>query len=217
MEAQYEERIRRNPWTSIWMNPRETVRQLVEERPDYAVIPLAMALGITQIVMQASSNNWGDTLSMPYIFIAAVIGGPLSGLFMLFAFPYLLHLSGKWIGGQATQEQLRTATVWGSLPVLAVVPAMGFFILRYGHEAFTKVKPSLAGDPAGFGILLLYTVWVSVFSIWSLFTYLHAVGEVQQFSAWRALGNSLLGLVIIIVPVLVLVVAGVLIVKMAAG
>src|SRR3989338_5161268 len=34
-----------NPWASIWFQPRQTIRQIVDTNPRYLVVPLAVILG----------------------------------------------------------------------------------------------------------------------------------------------------------------------------
>ena len=53
--------------------------------------------------------------------------------------------------------------------------------------------------------LIAFGVAEVVGGIWTLVVYLKSLGQVQGFSAWKALGNSCLAGLVIIVPVAILV------------
>ena len=64
-----------------------------------------------------------------------------------------------------------------------------------------------------FSVVVLLAIWVvqMVGAIWAIFTGLHCLGEVQGFSAWKALWNAVLPGLVILGPLLLLVAAAVLI------
>ena len=71
-----------------------------------------------------------------------------------------------------------------------------------GHDIFTAEMANTSGVAA----LALLGIWLVqiVAAVWSIFTGLHCLGEVQGFSAWKALGNAVLAGLVILVPVLLL-------------
>ena len=70
---------------------------------------------------------------------------------------------------------------------------------------FTSETPTLAANPV-LGLALMATGLIEiVLGIWCIVTMLKCLGEVHEFSAWRALGSILLVVLVIVVPLLLLV------------
>jgi hypothetical protein len=115
-------------------------------------------------------------------------------------------MTGRWIGGEAEPDPIRTALAWGNLPnvagLLLWLPALALF----GREMFTEATPALEAQP---WLAVLYLplgmAWF-VLGLWSLVLLLKGIGEVQGFTAWKALGNLLLAGLVIVVPVALFVV-----------
>jgi len=54
----------------------------------------------------------GDELSVPIIFIAALIVGSIGGVISLYIGGAILRWTGSLFGGQATSEEVRAAIAW---------------------------------------------------------------------------------------------------------
>jgi Yip1 domain len=195
-----------NPFLTIWTRPRATIRGIVDTNPFLHVIPLALVRGIVQTIDRAVQQNAGVALSLPTILALAVFLGPLGGLIGLFVGGWFTRTSGRWLGGSATPEQVRAAIAWSSVPDLATIPILMIQIGLFGREMFTLQKPTIWSDPLHGAILVVSGLLEAVLGIWSFVILLKCVGEVQGFSAWRALGSFILIGVIIIVPIMLLLV-----------
>lgn len=191
------------PWKDIWFQPRRTIQDIIDTDPRYDVLPLAALVGISNALDRASLKNAGDTLDLAVIIGICVVGGAVSGLITLFLFGWLLEASGRWLGGRGSQLNLRAAMAWGSLPVICTLPLWIPQIVLYGKEIFSQEAPRIGGDPVPFTILLLVEL---VLAVWGVVLVLKCIGQVQGFSAWRALGNLLLATLLIVVPLLLLLV-----------
>jgi hypothetical protein len=192
------ERPAGSPWFSMWLHPRVTMRAILNHDPTYLVLPIAAVGGVSQALNRLADKNAGDKLSFPVLLLFAITLGPLGGILGLHITAALLRVTGRWIGGAASAEEIRASIAWGSIPAvwgaLIWIPA----IALTGKALFSS-SPSMAGDGALLiaGVLLMIQ-FASI--IWSFFTGLHALGEVQGFSAWRAFGNIILSGLIIFVP-----------------
>jgi len=195
----------RNPWLAIWTRPRETIQQRIDHDPEAWVLALAAIAGIGQLLNNASSESLGDHLDLLTIFVIAVIGGSLAGIFGLYVGGALLRWTGRWIGGMATQMEIRTAIAWSSVPfiysMLLWIPELALF----GKELFTEATPRIEADPNLFNILLGFLAVEVIIAIWSVIVFLKCLGQVQGFSAWCALGNSVLAGLLIVIPIAVVV------------
>jgi hypothetical protein len=193
-----------SPFVAVWLRPRDTVRSIVSSDPTYLVIPIAAVSGIVQALDKAVGRNAGDVISLPVLLMMVLIAGPIGGVLGLHIGAALLHFTGKWLGGTGTREEIRTAIAWGGVPAiwggLLWIP----IIALAGRAAFTS---DMGADDVNGVALLLSGAMLLVqagTAIWSIFTGLHALGEVQGFSAWKAFANGLVAGLVVIVPLLVI-------------
>ena len=144
--------------------------------------------------------------------IAVIIGiacvlGPLGGLLSLWVSSHLLRWTGRWIGGTANREHLKTAIAWATVPAVFALPLWIPELLLFGSDLFTEETPRLDAQPLLWIPFISLAVVELVLGVWSLVILCHTVAEVQSFrSAWRGLGNVLLAGAVIIVPLLLLLV-----------
>jgi hypothetical protein len=186
------EKKKLNPWLSMWMKPRDTIQEIIDEDPYRLVILLAALWGFSEQLSHAAGNSHGDSSSLATILLVAVIGGSIMGIVVLYIWGALLRWTGKWLGGKATPENIRAAVAWSSIPkvwALALwIPGLAIF----GQDLFTSDTSMLDES-----IALLYTamvlgaIWVTIW-IWTFVVFLKCLGQVQGFSAWKALSNTIL-------------------------
>jgi hypothetical protein len=184
---------------SIWVRPRATIQQLVDTDPERYVVALAALSGIVQMLGNASDRNLGDRVGLPVVLTMALLLGPFVGLIGVYLWALLLKWTGRWIGGHASAVQLRAAIAWAGVPIIVGGVAFVGALLIAGKELFTEATPWLDQNP-GWALLtygLLITQFVTV--AWGIVVSLKTVGQVQGFSAWRALGNTLLPLLLVVV------------------
>ena len=196
-----------NPWFSIWTRPRATIAQIVARNPTDLVLLLAALSGFGQALDRASERSAGDTLSLPVIFVAAAAGGVVGGIITLYLGGLLLWWTGSWIGGRASGEHIRAAIAWSSVPIiwslLLWIPEVALF----GNELFTTATPRLDGSVGLTVLLLSFFVVEAVIAVWAFVVFLKCLGQVQGFSAWKALGNTLLVVPVILLPILLIALA----------
>ena len=194
-----------NPWFSMWLHPRRTIRQIVETTPDRLVLLLATVGGIVEALINASSDSKGENMSLQAILLTALIGGPLMGVIGLWLGGALLRWTGGWIGGQADSRRIRATLAWANVPLvwslLLWIPAL----LLFGAELFATATPILDASTMLSGLYMVFSFGIGIVSIWAFVVFLHALGEVQGFSAWKALGNSILAGLAVLVPLLAIV------------
>lgn len=196
-----------NPWLSVWTRPRETIRRIIETDPTRSWLLVAALAGVANALDRASGRNAGDKLPLPTIIAGAVGLGAVWGVVSVYLGAFLLALTGRWIGGRGSRAELRAAVAWAQVPValslLLWVPELALV----GREMFTAETPELDDNPAAAIGLFLFGLAELTLGVWSLVLLLKCVGEVQGFSAWKALGNLLLAGLILFVPLTLAVVA----------
>jgi len=194
-----------SPYLTIWTAPRATIRRIVDSNPRYRVI-LLVVLGTEVAVagglltgIPAGSQELRTSLSpetAQYIWrmllAAALVVGPLFAILSLYVSGALMRWAGGVLGGTATLVEVRAAIAWSSIPSIAAaaVNAVG---LATGVISAPIAPRKFAGLHQVAAQLNPLSLVFVVLAIWGTVIWLKCLGEVHRFSAWRALGASLLG------------------------
>ena len=80
-------------------------------------------------------------------------------------------------------------------------------VALFGNELFTTATPRLDGSVGLTVLLLSFFVVEAVIAVWAFVVFLKCLGQVQGFSAWKALGNTLLVVPVILLPILLIALA----------
>lgn len=191
-----------NPWFSIWTKPRATIRQIMATDPERNVFLLVALAGITQVLDKASTRCLGDELHYSAIIAIAVLMGPISGIIGVLISSELLRWTGKWIGGKGTRDTIRSAIAWASIPIIFRLLLWVAEIAIFRQEVFTSEMPISDSSYTLLVFLMVFGLLEIIIAIWTIIIFLKCLGEVQSFSAWKALWNSILSGLVIFIPVL---------------
>jgi hypothetical protein len=190
-----------NPWITMWIKPRATIQQIVDTNPERKVHLLAAAAGFSQYLDRASEKGMGDIWEWPMIFMIAMIVGPIGGMIFLYIGGALIRWTGNWVGGQASSQDIRAAIAWSSVPIIWALILWIPELVLFGQDLFTTEGPRIDADPSLVFILFGFGAIHIIVAIWSIVVFLKCLGQVQGFSAWKALGNAILTGLIIFVPI----------------
>lgn len=197
------EKLGLNPWLSIWVHPRKTIRALVQYNTNYRMIALCAIYGFQYILQIIQYLSLGQGTSLIFITLFALIFSIPVGYIVFNVLSAFYLWVGKLIKGKGSFKQIRAATYWSSVPMVATCVIWIILMVLHGNSLFvagyeTKLVGTAAALSMGFGVVQL------VLGIWGLIIMLHALGEVQGFSAWMALLNLVLaGLAIFILLFLI--------------
>lgn len=186
----------------IWTQPRKTIRYIIETNPAQFVLVLAMLSGIFVLLDKAVDKNLGENESLAYIYFGSIFGGSIRGILLLYIIGALLKWTGNWIGGKANYQEVLAAFAWGLVPMITirlimVIPELIFF----GKDLYTSEMPVITSSLFLWTLLIIITVIEVVSIIWTIVVSLKCLGEVQGFSAWKALGNYLFAGLIVLIPI----------------
>jgi hypothetical protein len=185
-------------WFSIWYRPRATIRAIVDTDPRKFALGLAWfagaLAGLNSQVMLATVDLPSNLPHLPRfgpfgIALIALFSGLIS-VVSIYGLGALYRWAGAMLGGTATAVEVRAAIVWAQVPelylmtVIIVATVLGFNT--------PTVPPSTS----------LFSIVESIVGIWVFVISLKCLGEVHRFSAWRALGAILLGILAIFVMAL---------------
>jgi hypothetical protein len=178
-----------NPWFSIWTKPRATIRQIVEIDEEHMVLLLAAVGGFSTALALFPHVGSEKNIDCTGIITLCLVFGAFFGVVWLYVFSALIVWTGRWLGGSCPVEHIRCAIAWSNVPDLWTLSLLIPGLALFGKAFFSAELPALDSDPSllclywGFGVIRL------VVCVWEFIVLLKCLGEVQGFSAWRALGN----------------------------
>ncbi len=194
-----------NPWTTIWFDPRGTIRYLLETNPMHSFYLLIALGGIGNLFSSASGYGMADMLPVHQVIFSSLLVGPFAAFVSVYLWSWLLGISTKLFGGHAEKQQIRTAFVWSMAPVAYTLPLWGIRYILFRDELFTTERPFIEAHEflkTLFGFFEGIDVIISLFSFYIL---INAIAEVSGLSFWRSIGSIGVILLLLIIPALLLV------------
>lgn len=193
-----------SPWISMWTNPRRTIREIVNENPERYVLRLAAVAGIGEALSRASQRSSGDDLSFLSVLMIVVAVGAIGGIFSLYISAALLKWTGRWLGGYGDSSEIRAAIAWSGITDIWMMALWIPKLLLFGDEMFKTEMPRMDASLYLTTVFWTITAIEIILGVWSMIVYCKCLGEVQGFSAWRAWGNTLLPVLVILGPILLI-------------
>jgi hypothetical protein len=187
-----------NPWFSIWTQPRQTVRSIVKKDPKFRFALLSAIYGLPMALNLAQNFSLGVRVPLWAILTGSLIVCTLLGMIGISISTWLLHVTGRWIEGKGTYQTIRTAVTWSNVPNVVTILMWMILLCVFGQTVFNRQfsEAPFVGYQAGI-IFIVFLIQV-VISIWGFIILLQGLGEVQGFSAWKALLNVLIPFVIVV-------------------
>ncbi len=177
----------KNPWLTMWTQPRSTIRSLINTDPKRSIFWLSTIYILQTLLFMANYNSLGLNYHFALILIIAIVLSPFIGAIWLYLFGWILYFTGRWLKGQASMMHLRCVLAWSKIPILINL-AMWFILLVFSAN---YVFIQFSSGPSLFFINL-----ISIISgVWSLVLLILGLREAQNFSVGRAIGNWVLFLV----------------------
>lgn len=195
-----------NPWLSIWLEPRYTMRTILDGYNRGPIILLAALGGIADALSRISEKNGNGFDTLFQILIQSFISGIIGGIIGIYFISLMLWLSGKWIGGEGKYDDILTAIGWANVPSIWSLIIWFLGIVVFGVDFFKDASYILKASIFLNIISWLFTIAFWIIGLWSIFVAIKCVAEVQQFSSWKAVLNFILAFLIVFVPLMIIVV-----------
>ena len=190
----------KNPWLSIFYQPRKTIRYIAYTKAYYGVPIL--------VILNGLFTNWEmlwDSSYMEYGIVGQVaiwfVLGSLYSLIGLFLFAYCMKLMAGLFGGRASFKAGCSALAWSYAVWIPFVPIFIWLIASIGigepidMEDFESLEVLFGLAP---GAILLSGAAFIIVIIGSIFLYCHTFAEINGFtSAWKSLLIMLITLIIV--------------------
>ncbi|MBE1556110.1 Yip1 family protein [Sporosarcina limicola] len=182
-----------NPWLSVWVKPRKTMRYVIETKSMQYMLIVVLISGVIDILDKASNKNLGDSFALPLIILMALVLGPLFGWIGWWTSSGISYWVGKWFGGQGSFDDLRMAFAVSYIPLVLLGVFWIFDILIVGAALFTEA-PEVPYSQIVW--LIIRSIISVIVGIWSTVILINTVAEAHRFSAWKAFATIILPVVV---------------------
>lgn len=191
-----------NPWTSIWLNPRGTIRQIVDTEPRRSLLLLAAGGGVAQACNFAVNMALGSALELDEIILFILFFGPLAGFLSLWLWTLALTLVTRWFGGLADKSALRAAVAWSWAPTVYLLPLWGVRYILFRDELFKDARPFVESHGLLSALYSFFGGLDFLLSFLTVFILVQTLAEVNRFSVWKSMGSILTVLLLMMLPIM---------------
>jgi len=181
-----------NPWTNIWVKPRETIKKIVNFNPRFRFAILSFLYGLPMLLHMAQNLDLGDQFTTAGIVVAALVLATFVGMLAIVIASGLIYWTGQWIGGKSSYINIRAAVSWSNVPNIAAIIVWFIMIYNFRTEIFMDGFGEMAMSSSASMMLNVAMLIESAVAIWSFIILVKALGEVQGFSAWKGVLNVLI-------------------------
>ncbi len=185
----------RNPWTSIWVKPRQTIAEIVRKNPSFRFFFLCFIYGFSALLHTAQNGSFGLTHGAPAILLAAAILAFFVGFASISIASLLLTWTGKWLGGVGRYVEVRSAIAWSNVPRVVDILVWTILAFLFGSMVFTQDFALGARALALVGIVQYALI------AWTLVILIVSLSEVHGFSLFKAILNILISIFLVIAVV----------------
>lgn len=187
-----------NPWLSIWVEPRKTIRAIINTDSKFGFYVLSFVYGLPMAFNLAQSFYLISSVPLWAIIIGALVVCTFLGMIGISVSAWLLQFTGRWINGKGSFQNVRAAVAWSNVPNIVTILMWVALIGIFGGQVFAPefTETHFFGFQAG-AVFIIFLIQ-SIVSVWGFILLLHTLGEVQGFSAWKALLNVIIPVVIIV-------------------
>lgn len=193
------------PWLSIWTHPRRTIRQVLEDDVEQDRVLLLAALGgIQNALDQASERSMGDTIPIGFILVIAVVFGSLGGILGMYVMAALIQFTQRLFGGTASAYEIRAVYAWSNVPMIPMLALWLLTLLLWGDGLFRSDFLEPGGTVLDVVYLFSFIGVALILVIWGVVIFLLGLSEVQRYGVVKALLNSIVAFLVILVPILLL-------------
>jgi hypothetical protein len=187
-----------NPWWWIWVQPRETIRWIVDTDPKLHFWLLAVFYGVLRAMDWGIITGVGDEFTPAGVAGFIAIAGPIGGIAGVYLTASLLGIVGRMMGGKAEGVEIRAVLVWAAMPmsVLTLISLVPYFMML-GPRVFSAQDPLVQRIVHGNGISASFlggglASWKALLdmvgSLYYLLIGLTGFAEVQKFGLLKAVG-----------------------------
>ncbi len=188
--------LRRLARVCIW--PRTTVRVILDD-PRRRILPLLLLATLSAICGNVSDNTRTSLKSVSYatpMILFATLLAAFVMILLFYFFAWLIYLAGKFLEGQGSHADVRTALAWGLAPVIwALAYRIPAVLLGWTRSSSRPESPNenftihMNDFNAGCLAALVFGLLELTMIVWYVVVSSRAVGEAHRFSSLRGFGS----------------------------
>lgn len=180
---------RKRAWLRMWVEPKETIREIVSSDPKRGFLPLSIIYGLPIALNLIQSLALSTMVPLWAVLLGSLVLSPFLGMAGILVSAWLLEWAGRLLGGVGRFPQIRAAVTWSNLPGVVTIAMWLLLLGLFGARALDRdfAQAQFVGYQAG--VLFITMLIEMVASIWGFVILLNTLSEVQRFSLWRAFFN----------------------------
>ena len=184
-----------NPWLSIWVKPRKTIRALMALNPSYQLVTLSAIYGLHYLFY--TSQFFGLAAVMPTwaIILASIILAIPIGFLVFSLSSFFILLFGKLLGGTGCFKSIRCALSWCAVPNVVNIVLWIILVVFFGGSVFMQGFASTTPEHHLLLLQVCMLLQAGVF-LWALVILINGLAEVQGYSVWMGLLNLILASIV---------------------
>lgn len=177
---------RRNPWFSMWVKPRETIREVTVSKSRISLIVLSFIYGWPMTLQLAQLTSLAQSLPIFLILLFSLLLAPFVGALCFALFSCFLWLGGKWLEGKSSFANLFRAVAWSNLTSIPSLLGWIWLIFTFRELIFSPDFAGLTLNQLDLFLILAFFIWQIVSLLWTVILVCIATSEVQGFSIGKA-------------------------------
>jgi hypothetical protein len=181
-----------DPWFTIWVRPRDTIRRIVSADPNRYVHTLAILGGISRLIIFSPSVNLGNILPLPFSLLPYILLGVIGGLISLYIAGAIFRLTASLFSGRASMNELLAAIAWSMVPEIWALVLLLPKLIIFGNELFTNDTPIIDNNPTFALVFDGFTIIETVLRVWGVIIFVACYSAVNRFSIWKATAAALI-------------------------
>jgi len=185
---------------NIWTKPKLTLEFIITNCPKKYLVWLITLGGIATAINGTQVNIASHKTLSIAILLFVIFFGAVSGWISSYLYAWLLSWTGEWINGHGKMSQFIVVIAWAMIPLICSLVLLIPKFIIFGDNTFSIVVTDLNTLETFF--YYLFEFIKTVLSIWALIILIAGVSLIQKFNLAKAIFNSLLPAIVIIIPIL---------------
>ncbi|TQR16543.1 Yip1 family protein [Psychrobacillus soli] len=196
-----------NPFYSIWLSTRETIRYVLDYKDLRYSLTIAAIAGIPSAINAADKLWERFDISLWLMLIGIIVLGPLLSLVGVYIGAAIYTWIGKLFGGIGKYKEMLQAIGIVMVTQIWMAP---FWILSaiFVYNDFLVIDVVSGINPGAIIWFIISSLITITFSIWVIIIQSKAIGEVHQFSSWKGFATLIIpsiviGIIVFIITIII--------------
>ena len=188
--------------TTIWTKPKLTLEFIITNCPKKYLVWLITLGGIATAINGTQVNIASHKTFSIAILLFAIFFGAVAGWISSYLYAWLLSWTGEWINGHGKVSQFIVVIAWAMIPLICSLVLLIPKFIIFGNNTFSIEVTELNTLETFF--YYLFEFIKTILSIWAFIILIAGISLIQKFNFAKAILNSLLPVIAIIIPILLI-------------